>query len=47
MLNSTLVTSQIIVGHISGIFRVGLKGVSKSRKFKWLVKVGANKGVTA
>ncbi len=29
----------------SGVSRVGLRGVSKSRKFKWLVKVGASKGV--
>ena len=29
----------------SGVSRVGLKGVSKSRKFKWLVKVGACKDV--
>ena len=31
---------------LSGVSRVGLMGVSKSRKFKWLVKVGASKGVT-
>ena len=29
----------------SGVSRVGLKGVSKSHKFKWLVKVGACKDV--
>ena len=29
----------------SGISRVVLRGLSKSRKFKWLVKVGASKGV--
>ena len=29
----------------SGVSRVVLKGVSKSRKFKWLVKVGACKDV--
>ena len=32
--------------HTSGVSRVCLRGVSKSRKFKWLVKVGASKGVT-
>ena len=30
----------------SGVSRVGLRGGSKSRKFKWLVKVGDTKGVT-
>ena len=30
----------------TGVFRVGLRGVSKSCKSKWLVKVGATKGVT-
>ena len=29
----------------SGVSRVGLRVVSKSHKFKWLVKVGASKGV--
>ena len=29
----------------SGVSRAGLKGGSKSRKFKWLVKVGACKDV--
>ena len=28
-----------------GVSTVGLRGVSKSRKFKWLVKVGVSKGV--
>ena len=31
----------------SGVSRVCLRGVSKSCKFKWLLKVGASKGVTA
>ena len=31
--------------HGSGVSRVGLKGFSKSRKFKWLVKIGACKDV--
>ena len=30
----------------SGVSRGGLRGVSKSRKFKWLVKVSASKHVT-
>ena len=30
----------------SGVSRVGLRGVSKSHKCKWLLKVGASKGVT-
>ena len=29
----------------SGVSRVGFRGVSKSHKFKGLVKVGASKGV--
>ena len=29
----------------SGVSRVGIRGVSKSHKFKGLVKVGASKGV--
>ena len=30
--------------HHSGVSRVGLRGVSKSRKFKWLVNDGASQG---
>ena len=31
---------------ISGVSRVGLKGVSERRKCKWLVRIGTSNGVT-
>ena len=40
------VSAVLLMEMNSGVYRVGLKGVSKSRKLKWLVKVGVSKGVT-
>ena len=34
-------------GLLSGVSRGGLRGVYKSRKCKWLVKVGVSNGVTS
>ena len=39
-------TSICLIPTISGVSRVGLRGVSKNRKIKWHVKVGASEGVT-
>ena len=40
------VVDQVAGTQDSGVCRVGLKGVSKSRICKWLMKVGASNGVT-
>ena len=39
--------NSVRLGRSGGVSRVDLRGVSKSRKFKWLLKIGADNGVTA